>query len=67
MDQLNSREKEYKQEPQFESREEADFYLEDGIVVFTEKYLLKRGICCHCGCRHCPYVKKNQERKSSRQ
>lgn len=33
-----------------------DYYLnEDGFIVFTEKYLLKRGYCCQTGCRHCPY------------
>jgi hypothetical protein len=33
-----------------------DFYLSDeGFIVFTEKYLSKRGYCCKSGCRHCPY------------
>ena len=33
-----------------------DYYLnEDGLLVFTEKYLLARGYCCGSGCRHCPY------------
>lgn len=33
-----------------------DFYInEEGMMVFTEKYLLKRGYCCESGCRHCPY------------
>ena len=32
-----------------------DFYLEDGRVVFTATYHLKRGNCCGSGCRHCPY------------
>ncbi|MFC0185825.1 DUF5522 domain-containing protein [Pseudarcicella hirudinis] len=35
---------------------EEDFYLnEQGYMVFTEKYHLKRGFCCKNGCRHCPY------------
>ncbi|MBT4774404.1 MAG: hypothetical protein HOL28_10675 [Crocinitomicaceae bacterium] len=35
---------------------EEDFYLSDeGFIVFTEKYHLKRGHCCKSGCRHCPY------------
>ncbi|MDX6765740.1 MAG: DUF5522 domain-containing protein [Candidatus Methylacidiphilales bacterium] len=38
---------------------EADFYLENGLVVFTAAYLLKRGHCCESGCRHCPYQKKS--------
>lgn len=35
--------------------EPADYYLEDGYVVFTAAYHLKRGTCCGSGCRHCPY------------
>ncbi len=36
--------------------EPEDYYMsEEGYVVFTEKYLLKRGYCCKSGCRHCPY------------
>jgi hypothetical protein len=36
-------------------REEGDFYVEDGLVVFTRSYHLRRGYCCRQGCRHCPY------------
>ena len=33
-----------------------DFYMsEEGFIVFTEKYHLKRGQCCMSGCKHCPY------------
>jgi hypothetical protein len=33
-----------------------DYYMsEEGFIVFTEKYHLKRGYCCQSGCRHCPY------------
>ena len=32
-----------------------DFYREGPYIVFTEKYLRKRGYCCESGCRHCPY------------
>jgi hypothetical protein len=32
-----------------------DFYMENGNVVFTAAYHLKRGTCCKNGCRHCPY------------
>lgn len=32
-----------------------DYYIENGLYVFTEKYLLRRGYCCQSGCRHCPY------------
>jgi hypothetical protein len=33
-----------------------DYYYDtNGLMVLTEKYLLKRGYCCKNGCRHCPY------------
>ncbi|HTF05828.1 MAG TPA: DUF5522 domain-containing protein [Bacteroidia bacterium] len=33
-----------------------DYYFSpEGYVVFTAKYLLKRGYCCQNGCKHCPY------------
>jgi len=32
-----------------------DYYWENGFMVFTEAYHLKRGHCCNSGCRHCPY------------
>jgi hypothetical protein len=32
-----------------------DFYMENGLLVFTASYHLKRGYCCNSGCRHCPY------------
>ena len=31
------------------------YYNEQGFVVLTEKYHLKKGYCCGNGCRHCPY------------
>jgi hypothetical protein len=37
----------------------ADYYMEEGLMVFTEAYHLKRGSCCNSGCRHCPYIKTN--------
>lgn len=40
--------------------EKGDYYLsEEGFIVFTESYLLKRGYCCESNCRHCPYKKKS--------
>lgn len=36
-----------------------DFYMEDGLLVFTAAYHLKRGYCCGSGCRHCPYDHAN--------
>jgi hypothetical protein len=32
-----------------------DFYYEGPYLVFTAAYHLKRGACCHSGCRHCPF------------
>jgi hypothetical protein len=36
-----------------------DFYVENGLYVFTAKFLLRRGYCCGSGCRHCPYPKES--------
>lgn len=33
------------------------YYLEDGKVIFTEKYHTDRGSCCGNSCRHCPFTK----------
>ncbi|HEX2918901.1 MAG TPA: DUF5522 domain-containing protein [Edaphobacter sp.] len=32
-----------------------DFYYEGPYLVFTERFLRKRGYCCNSCCRHCPY------------
>jgi hypothetical protein len=32
-----------------------DYYYENGLMVFTAGYHLRRGYCCERGCRHCPY------------
>lgn len=37
--------------------EGVDFYIENGLYVFSEIYLKERGYCCGNGCRHCPYDK----------
>jgi urocanate hydratase len=45
------------------------YYSSDGYIIFTEKYLLRRGYCCQNGCKHCPYgfsfKKKNNKMKLS--
>jgi|TARA_R110000868_G_scaffold202378_1_gene450123 biotin synthase-like enzyme len=45
-----------------------DYYVEDGRVIFTEAYNLKRGSCCGNDCKHCAYsprsVKGNKDIKS---
>jgi hypothetical protein len=38
-----------------ELKEGIDYYIENGLFVFTAAFLLKRGYCCESGCRHCPY------------
>jgi hypothetical protein len=36
--------------------EPEDYYTsEEGYIIFTEVYHLKRGYCCQSGCVHCPY------------
>lgn len=32
-----------------------EYYVENGLLVFTEYNLRERGYCCTNGCRHCPY------------
>ena len=40
--------------------ENIHYYLnEEGLIVFTEKYLRERGYCCGNGCKHCPYEYEN--------
>jgi hypothetical protein len=38
-----------------------DYYIENGYLVFTEAYHLKRGHCCKNKCRHCPYGNKKKQ------
>ncbi|HEV7744173.1 MAG TPA: DUF5522 domain-containing protein [Pyrinomonadaceae bacterium] len=33
-------------------QEGLDYYLENGLFVFTAAFLRKRGYCCDSGCRH---------------
>ena len=42
-------------------KEIQEYYMEDGYVVFTKEFLLKRGYCCERGCRHCPYKVRSRE------
>ncbi|HEV2761862.1 MAG TPA: DUF5522 domain-containing protein [Pyrinomonadaceae bacterium] len=46
-------------------KEGEDFYREAGWVVFTARYLLRRGYCCGNGCRHCPYGEVKEEGASA--
>lgn len=47
-------------------KDNEDYYYENGLLVFTESYHLRRGYCCQSGCRHCPYgfKKLNKQRVS---
>jgi hypothetical protein len=38
-----------------------DWYFENGLLVYTAAYHLKRGFCCGSGCRHCPYEPRHIE------
>ncbi|HRP90989.1 MAG TPA: DUF5522 domain-containing protein [Edaphocola sp.] len=44
-----------------------DFYFnEQGLMVLTATFHLKRGYCCGNGCLHCPYnFEKVKEPKKS--
>jgi hypothetical protein len=35
-----------------------DYYLEGAAMVFTARFLRRRGYCCESGCRHCPFDAK---------
>ena len=49
--------------------QQTDFYWENGKMVMTEEYHMKRGSCCGNGCLHCPYdplhTKGNKNLKES--
>ncbi|MEM8894962.1 MAG: DUF5522 domain-containing protein [Bacteroidota bacterium] len=42
--------------------EDEYYYNEEGFLVFTAKYHLKRGYCCKSGCKHCPYGFHDQKK-----
>lgn len=35
--------------------ENIHYYLENGLLVFTELNHIQRGYCCKSNCRHCAY------------
>jgi hypothetical protein len=43
--------------------ESEDFYWEGATMVFTARFLSRRGYCCGNGCRHCPYEIGKEERE----
>ena len=42
------------------------YYNEQGLMVFTATYHLKRGYCCKSKCKHCPWKfgKSNKQHSS---
>ena len=44
-----------KREQEEPLKEGEDYYFENGLMVLTARYLLRRGYCCEQGCRNCPY------------
>ena len=52
--------------PDLSKRLKTDRYPdENDNMVLTEKFLLKRGICCGLGCRHCPYTPRHEAGNSN--
>jgi hypothetical protein len=45
--------------------QDEDFYLEEGNMVLTEHYHLRRGKCCDNGCKHCPYKKQDGNKQTN--
>lgn len=40
----------------------SDFYYnQNGLIVMTETFHLRRGKCCSNKCLHCPYEPKHQK------
>jgi hypothetical protein len=35
-----------------------DYYWEDGKIILTSSFHIRRGSCCGNTCRHCPYYPK---------
>ena len=51
-------------EPKNDHESPKDFYIENGLLVMTESFHLKRGYCCGSECRHCPYEHVNVVKKT---
>lgn len=46
----------------FPERMEMDHYTnEQGFMVFTERFHIKRGVCCGNGCLHCPFLPRHEK------
>lgn len=40
---------------EFDFEKGRDYYLDNGAIILTERYLKRRGKCCGSGCKNCPY------------
>lgn len=45
--------------------ENIHYYMENGKLVFTERFHLERGYCCGKNCRHCPYGRNSFTEKNN--
>ena len=43
-----------------------DYVIENGNVVFTSTYHIKRSFCCGNGCKNCPFEPKNIKNNTKR-
>ncbi|MFM8740303.1 MAG: DUF5522 domain-containing protein [Cytophagales bacterium] len=46
------------------AHEQQDYYMENGLMVFTEHFHLRRGYCCKNKCRHCPYKTRTKNKST---
>jgi len=52
---------------QFRNLDPEDYYhSEEGYIIYTEKYHLKRGYCCENYCKNCPYGFGKSSSRSSK-
>ena len=47
--------------------EKGDYYFnEEGLMVFTSQYHLKRGYCCKNVCLNCPWGYKSDKKQNKK-
>ena len=37
------------------------YYLQNGLIIMTERYHKERGYCCGSKCMHCPYEPRHEK------
>lgn len=37
------------------------YYLQNGLIIMTERYHKERGFCCGSKCMHCPYEPRHEK------